>query len=82
MTCPHCELAEPSTAPTLGGQNGVTESAVVRGVEIMARLDRERTPEQHERYVRAVIGGVREHLVQRHLYDALLRELRPQRETP
>lgn len=80
MACPHCELAEPSTAPWPGGQNGATEGAIVRGVEVMARLDRERTPEQHEKYVRAVIHGAREHLVQRHLYDAVVAELRPQRE--
>lgn len=79
-SCPHCELAaEPATEPALGGPNGITESAILRGIGIMARLDKERTPEQHAQYVRAVVQGIREHLVQRHLYDQLVAELRPSR---
>lgn len=57
----------------------ITEKAIRRGVEVMTRADRERTPEQHEKYVRYLIEAIREHLVQRHLYDAVVRELQQER---
>lgn len=63
------------------GPNGVTDRAIEQGAALMARLDPERTPEQHEGYVRAVVQGIREHLVQRHLYDAVVRELHTSKET-
>lgn len=62
------------------GPNGVTERAIAQGAALMARLDPERTPEQHEQYVRKVIEGIREHLVQRHLYDAVVREMHGKKE--
>lgn len=80
MTCPHCEISERATTPSQGGPNGITEAAIQRGAVVMARIDPDRTPEQHEAYVRAVIQGVRHHLVQRHLYDAVVGELRRDRE--
>lgn len=80
VTCPHCEISERATAPSQGGPNGITEAAILRGTALMTRLDPERTPQQHEAYVRAIIQGVREHLVQRHLYDAVVGELRRDRE--
>lgn len=61
------------------GPSGVTEKAIAQGIAVMARHDKDRTPEQHETYVRAVVQGIREHLVQRHLYDAVVRELNKER---
>lgn len=67
-------MTPPRQASARSGPNAITESAIERGIEVMVRLDKDRTPEQHEQYVRAVVQGIREHLVQRHLYDAICRQ--------
>lgn len=51
------------------------EKTIRRGVEVMSKLDPERTPEQHEKYVRALLSGIEERLVLRCLYDGVVREL-------
>lgn len=80
-SCPHCGIAEVPCEKSRGGSNGITESAIEAGIALMARMDPERTPQQNEYLVRALINGVRHHLVQRHLYDAVVRELRPEKTT-
>jgi hypothetical protein len=77
--CPHCGIMSVSSGRAGGGANGAIEAAIERGAQVMARMDPERTPEQHRYYVRAVVMGIREHLIQRHLYDTIFRQYNRER---
>lgn len=55
------------------------EKVIRQGTAVMARHDPDRTHEQHEKYVRAVLNGIEEHLVLRCLYNAVVEQLHEKR---
>ena len=56
------------------------DKAIARAVERLSFAEPDRSEEEHERYVRAILDAIDEYLVPRHLYDAVVAELRRAKE--